>query len=44
MQPYNTYELNHFVDVNYDNYNFEVTFAGQELDICPIPELKIFKI
>lgn len=42
VAPYITRELNHFVDQNYDNYNLEITYQGQVIDICPMAELKIF--
>lgn len=34
--------LEHFVDQNYDNYNVEVTYHEQVLDICPMAEMNIF--
>jgi len=37
-----TQPLIHFVDQNNDNYNFEITVAGQLIDICPMAELKVF--
>ncbi len=32
----------HFVDQNYDNYNFEITIEGQVIDICPMKEMNVF--
>jgi len=37
-----TQPLEHFIDKNYDNYNFEITINGQVIDICPMADLKIF--
>ncbi len=37
-----TCELQNFVDANYDNCNFEATYANVILDICTIPDLKVF--
>jgi len=34
--------LEHFVDENYDNYNFELIYEDQIIDICPMADLKIF--
>jgi len=42
VEPYTTQKLEHFVDQNYDNYNVEITYQGQVLDICPMAEMKIF--
>jgi len=42
IQTYTSQPLSHFVDQNYDNYNLEITYGGQLIDICPIAELKIF--
>src|SRR3989344_2578860 len=42
VKPYTTQDLEHYVDQNYDNYNLEVTYEGQVIDICPMAELKIF--
>ena len=39
-----TQPLEHFIDKNYDNYNFEITFHGQVIDICPMENLKIFNM
>ena len=41
MKPYTTQELIHWTDENYDNYNFEITIAGQLIDICPMHEMKV---
>ncbi|GEM_PF-1902654 len=37
-----TQPLKHFIDQNYDNYNFEITINGQVVDICPMVEMKVF--
>ena len=42
LQDCTTQPLEHFVDQNYDNYNFEITIGGQVIDICPIAEMKVF--
>lgn len=42
LSPYITQPLEHFVDQNYDNHNFEITYKGQVVDICPMADLKIF--
>ena len=42
LEKYTTQKLEHFVDQNYDNYNFEITMDGQVIDICPMKEMKIF--
>jgi hypothetical protein len=42
VDPYITQPLIHFVDQNHDNYNFEITVAGQLMDICPMAEVKVF--
>lgn len=34
--------LEHFVDQNYDNYNFETTINGRVIDICPMKEMNVF--
>ncbi len=41
IKPYVTQELIHFVDQNYDNYNIEMTYQNQVIDICPMRELMI---
>lgn len=41
LDSYISQPLEHFVDQNYDNYNFEVTIEGQIVDICPMAEMKI---
>lgn len=41
LKQYLTQPLKHFVDQNYDNYNFEVTIQGQVVDICPMAEMKV---
>lgn len=35
------FPLENFVDDNYDNYNFEIEFQGQVIDICPMKEMKV---
>ncbi len=42
VSSYITQPLENFVNENYDNYNFELTYQGQIIDICPMKELKIF--
>jgi hypothetical protein len=42
LKAYITQPLENFVDENYNNYNFELTYDGQIIDICPMHELKIF--
>src|SRR5262249_42576612 len=42
MSAHITQPLIHFVDQNNDNYNFEITVAGQLIDICPMAELKVY--
>ena len=42
LTPHITQQLEHFVDQNYDNYNFEITYGAQLIDICPMTDLKIF--
>jgi hypothetical protein len=42
LEPYITEPLNHFVDQNYDNYNFEITIDGQIIDICPMAEMRVY--
>lgn len=41
IKSFITQGLLHFVDQNYDNYNVEITYQGQIIDICPMKELKI---
>ncbi len=41
VRPFMTQELEHYVDQNYDNYNFEVTYGGQIIDICPMAEMNV---
>jgi len=43
VEPFMTQPLEHFVDQNYDNYNVEITYQGQVLDICPMAEMNIFE-
>ena len=42
LNPDLTQPLEHLVDQSYDNYNFEITFGGQIIDICPMAEMNIF--
>jgi hypothetical protein len=42
LEPYITQPLEHYVDQNYDNYNFEATSGTQVVDICPMAQLRIF--
>lgn len=42
VEPCISQPLENFVDANYDNYNFELTYQGQIIDICSMAELKIF--
>jgi len=43
VESYITQPLEHFVnDSSYDNFNVELTYNGQVLDICPMSDLKIF--
>lgn len=42
IEQFTTQPLERFVDQNYDNYNVEVTYKGQVLDICPMAEMNIF--
>ncbi len=42
LAPCITQSLEHFVDQNYDNYNFEITIGGQVVDICPMVEMEVF--
>ncbi len=41
LEPYTTQPLEHWTDQNYDNYNFEITYHDQVIDICPSENLKI---
>jgi hypothetical protein len=42
LEPHTTQPLEHLVDQNYDNYNFEITINDQVVDICPMAEMNIF--
>jgi hypothetical protein len=42
LKPYMTQPLEHLVDKNYDNYNFEITIHDVIIDICPMAEMNIF--
>ena len=37
-----TQPLINYVDANYNNYNFELTYHAQIIDICPMDELLIY--
>src|SRR6185503_19401612 len=37
-----TQPLEHLLDQNYDNYNFEITVNGVIEDICPMREMNVF--
>ncbi|MDO8563576.1 MAG: hypothetical protein Q7R87_01055 [Nanoarchaeota archaeon] len=42
IKPFISQKLIHFVDKNYNNYNLEIDYNGQVIDICSSKELKIF--
>ena len=42
LEPNVTQPLKHFVSDAYDNYNLEATISGQIIDVCTMPDLKIF--
>ena len=42
IAPFVSQPLEHFVDINYDNYNVEITYKKQVVDICPMAEMNIF--
>jgi hypothetical protein len=42
LEKYITQPLENFVDENYNNFNFEFTYNGQIIDVCPMKELMIF--
>lgn len=42
VEPYISQPLMNYVDDNYNNYNFELTYEGQIVDICPMKELLIY--
>lgn len=42
ISPYISQPLENFVDENYDNYNFEISYNDQIIDICPMANLKIY--
>ena len=41
IAPFVSQPLEHFVDINYDNYNVEITYKKQVVDICPMAEMNI---
>ena len=41
LHPYITQPLEHWVDQNYDNYNFEITIADVVIDMCPMKEMQV---
>lgn len=42
VKPQISQKLEHYIDQNYDNYNFELNIKGQILDICTMKELKVY--
>ena len=42
LKEFITQPLENFIDENYNNFNFEITYQNQILDICPMEELLIF--
>jgi len=42
VKTFITQPLENFIDENYNNYNFELTYQNQIIDICPMDELLIF--
>lgn len=42
LAPQTTQPLEHFVDQNYDNFNFEITVSKPVIDICPMSEMNVF--
>lgn len=42
VKEYITQPLENFIDENYNNYNFEITYQNQIIDICPMDDLLIF--
>lgn len=42
IKQYITQPLEHWVDRNYDNYNLEMVYQGQLVDICPMVEMKVY--
>lgn len=42
VAAYITQPLESFIDENYNNFNFELTYKNQIIDICPMRELLIF--
>jgi hypothetical protein len=42
INTYITQPLENFIDENYNNFNFELTYQNQIIDICPMDELLIF--
>jgi hypothetical protein len=42
LKEYITQPLENFIDENYNNFNFEITYQNQVIDICPMDELLIF--
>lgn len=42
VKTYISQPLENFIDENYNNYNFELTYQNQIIDICPMDELLIF--
>lgn len=42
VSAYITQPLENFIDENYNNFNFELTYQNQIIDICPMDDLLIF--
>ncbi len=42
VEQYITQPLENFINENYDNFNFEITYKSQIIDICPMANLKIY--
>lgn len=42
VKTFVTQPLENFIDENYNNFNFELTYQNQIIDICPMDELLIF--
>lgn len=42
VKEFITQPLENFIDENYNNFNFELTYQNQIIDICPMDELLIF--
>lgn len=42
VEPYVSQKLTHFKNEFYDNYNVELNYNNQVIDICPSKELKVY--